>query len=542
MATQRTQLDWFKAASYFIFGSVLIFILLTFKQYGISNDEEVQHVYGELLLNFYQSGFKELAAFHYKNLYLYGGFFDLVAAILENILPLWLWDVRHLLSALFGFAGLVAVYKTSHVIAGQRAAFLTLIILSLTGAWTGAMFTHTKDISFATCMAWSLYYTVLIVKALPRIPVNLSVKLGIAVGCALGLRIGGAFAVIFLCLAVLLAGFLHVGSFKEKYHFYKQAVLSLIPAGVVAFILMAFFWPWSVMGPDHILIAVKSFSHFAFNMNTIIDGDVFNIGSVPRYYLFEYLGVRLHELFLLGLMSCIIIVGLSFKPMRWQRQALQQALPYMVVGIALFIPMLFVMLDRPALYNGVRHFTFIIPTLAILSGVGLSALIERLLATKYYVIPFVVLCTLLGLNTFNTLRQLQPYEYLYYNHFAGDDFKEAVNDWEGDYWSSSLMDAAKVLKRYVNQEANANNSQTVYLVAVCAEPFQMQAYLDKRFKVTKNWVSADFYISSNNMHCDHVLNGEVIGTVQRLGATLATVKDRRQLIGEARLPHPATID
>jgi len=103
------------------------------------------------------------------------------------------------------------------------------------------MFTHTKDISFATCMAWSLYYTVLIVKALPRIPVNLSVKLGIAVGCALGLRIGGAFAVIFLCLAVLLAGFLHVGSFKEKYHFYKQAVLSLIPAGVVAFILMAFF-------------------------------------------------------------------------------------------------------------------------------------------------------------------------------------------------------------------------------------------------------------------------------------------------------------
>ncbi len=78
------------------------------------------------------------------------------------------------------------------------------------------MFTHTKDISFATCMAWSLYYTVLIVKALPRIPVNLSVKLGIAVGCALGLRIGGAFAVIFLCLAVLLAGFCTLAVLKKN--------------------------------------------------------------------------------------------------------------------------------------------------------------------------------------------------------------------------------------------------------------------------------------------------------------------------------------
>ena len=40
-----------------------VFILFTFDQHGISNDEEVQHVYGRLLVDFYASGFADRAAF-----------------------------------------------------------------------------------------------------------------------------------------------------------------------------------------------------------------------------------------------------------------------------------------------------------------------------------------------------------------------------------------------------------------------------------------------------------------------------------------------
>ncbi|MDP3087776.1 MAG: hypothetical protein Q8M99_06295, partial [Methylotenera sp.] len=88
-------LNLYKKLSYALFAALVIFILLTFKQYGISNDEQVQHVYGQLLLKFYSSGFTDQSAFMYKNLYLYGGFFDLIAAFLEKILPLWVWDIRH---------------------------------------------------------------------------------------------------------------------------------------------------------------------------------------------------------------------------------------------------------------------------------------------------------------------------------------------------------------------------------------------------------------------------------------------------------------
>ncbi len=535
----------FKKLSYALFAGLAIFILLTFKQYGISNDEQVQHVYGQLLLKFYSSGFADQSAFIYKNLYLYGGFFDLVAASLEKILPIWVWDIRHLLSAIFGLAGIVAVYKITFKLAGERAAFFAALLLALTGAWTGAMFTHTKDVSFGACMAWALYYTTLISDRLDRIPFKSSILLGTAIGCAIGLRIGGAFAVIYLLLLLIIASFIQTTSIKGKIAFYKRAFLGLLPAGIVAFLLMALFWPWALMGADHILIAAKSFSHFAFNMNTIIDGTFINIGEVPRTYLLEYLAIRLPEVFLIGVLSMVIIILLAMpRSFKQSKGFLKNKLPEMSLAISILFPLLFVLYDKPALYNGVRHFTFVIPPLAVLAGIGLSQAWDKLAAHPKWRIGFVLLSTALALNTAYILFKLRPYEYIYYNHFAGKNLKQAEHQWEADYWSSSLIDATKMLENYLDVEQKnwPPEHQGPYYVAVCAEAFQGRAYLDERFNITENWVRADFFISSTHMNCDKVLKGNIIGTVERLGAPLAVVKDRRSLVGEDRRPHAAPQD
>ena len=491
----------FKKLSYVLFAALVVFILLTFKQYGISNDEQVQHVYGQLLLKFYSSGFTDQSAFIYKNLYLYGGFFDLIAASLEKILPIWVWDIRHLLSAGFGLAGIVAVYKIARELAGERAAFLAALLLTLTGAWAGAMFTHTKDISFGACMAWALYYTLLISKHLPRVPLNLSVKLGIAVGCALGLRIGGAFAVIYLLLLVLIAGLLHAKKIKPRLIFYWQSAWGLLPAGLVAFALMALFWPWGVMGADHILIAAKSFSHFAFNMDTIVNGQWVSIGDISRFYLFEYLAIRLPEVFLIGLLAASLISLSRLKNVQSSYRAyLSHKLPEITLAIAILFPIAFVLYDRPALYNGVRHFTFIIPPLAVAAGISLSKAWQVLHGHKKWQTVYAVVCAMLALNTAYLLFALSPYEYIYYNHLAGKNIKQAEHQWEGDYWSSSLIDASKMLENYLTAEQAhwPSDHQGPYYVAVCAEAFQGRAYLDHRFNVTENWVRADFSISSTN--------------------------------------------
>src|SRR3990167_6925115 len=119
-------------------------------------------------------------------------------------------------------------------------------------------------------------------------------------------------------------------------------------------------------------------------------------------------------------------------------------------------------------------------------------------------LSFIAFCILLTSNTIYTLYALHPYQYVYYNYFAGENFKKAIHDWEGDYWSSSLIDATKLLKNYIDAEQMklTKKHNNVYSVAVCAEAFQGSAYLDKRFNITEDWVTADFYISSTNMNCD----------------------------------------
>jgi hypothetical protein len=148
------------------------------------------------------------------------------------------------------------------------------------------------------------------------------------------------------------------------------------------------------------------------------------------------------------------------------------------------------------------------------------------------------------LNTSYILIQLHPYEYIYYNEFAGD-LSEAEKEWEGDYWSSSLREASDMLEDKVTEMAKTDPSiethlkQGPYTVAVCAEALQGSAYLDHRFVVTSDWLKADFFISSTNMNCDKVLKGKIIGEVERMDAVLAVIKDRRDLPASLRQPRPA---
>ena len=86
--------------------SAAIFAVRLFRDYGISNDEDVQHRYGAMIVAYYTSGLSDRSLFEFKNLYLYGGLFDVVAVLLEKSLPFDHFLIRHLLSGLIGVAGI----------------------------------------------------------------------------------------------------------------------------------------------------------------------------------------------------------------------------------------------------------------------------------------------------------------------------------------------------------------------------------------------------------------------------------------------------
>jgi hypothetical protein len=78
----------YDVAALVLIAALTVAVLCTFRDYAISNDEGVQHHYGELIIAYYASGFKDQGVFNFENLYLYGGLFDVLAILLGHLIPI----------------------------------------------------------------------------------------------------------------------------------------------------------------------------------------------------------------------------------------------------------------------------------------------------------------------------------------------------------------------------------------------------------------------------------------------------------------------
>ncbi|MBN8986204.1 MAG: hypothetical protein J0H32_17415, partial [Rhizobiales bacterium] len=98
--------DPYDLASILLLAVLVGLVIATFRDYAITNDEWIQHRYGELIVAYYKSGFTDRAVFELDNLYLYGGLFDSAAILLGRLVPMDIYDLRHLLCGLIGVGGL----------------------------------------------------------------------------------------------------------------------------------------------------------------------------------------------------------------------------------------------------------------------------------------------------------------------------------------------------------------------------------------------------------------------------------------------------
>ncbi len=181
----------------------VVLVLSTFRDYGVTWDEDVHNWYGNFVLDYYLSFFGDKTALHWRDLYNYGAVFDTVAAALNRVSPIGVYETRHLLNGLVGILGLIGCWKLGRAVAGPRAGFIASLLLISIPNYYGQMFNNPKDIPFAVGIVWSTYYMVRILPTLPRPPLGTLAKLGAAIGMTMGVRIGG---LLLLCYFGLLLG------------------------------------------------------------------------------------------------------------------------------------------------------------------------------------------------------------------------------------------------------------------------------------------------------------------------------------------------
>src|SRR5690348_7917295 len=120
-------------------------VLLTFRDYGVTWDEDVHNWYGNFVLEYYLSFFGDKTALHWRDLYNYGAVFDMVAAALNRVSPIGVYETRHLLNGLVGILGVIGCWKLGGAVAGPRAGFIAILLLISTPNYYGQMFNNPKD-------------------------------------------------------------------------------------------------------------------------------------------------------------------------------------------------------------------------------------------------------------------------------------------------------------------------------------------------------------------------------------------------------------
>jgi len=519
-------------ATVVLLAALMVVALFTCKDYAISNDEGVQHHYAELIIAYYRSGFTDQSVFGFQNLYLYGGLFDIIAVALSHVAPVDPYDLRHILCALIGIGGIAAAAATARLIAGPRAGLIAAISLTLCGAWYGAMFNHTKDIPFAAAMMGATLFLLRIARRLPSPRPSDIAAFGLLAGAALGVRVLGLLLVIYVGFALLL--YLPrpwLGHGRARLRFAVKSLAWMLPALTLAYVIMILAWPWAALAPLNPLRGLLAFSEFNYSIRTTLAGQTYEMADVPRFYVPIYIAVRVPLLMLFGAALAILSAQLLDRAsgLNRERRAETTLLSLMVI-----FPLACQVIWHGPAFTGLRHFLFLIPLLAVLAGIGLdralAAIETRGRAVTAGAIAIMTACFLWDAGT---LVRLHPYEYLFYNSLVGG-LEGASRRYDLDYWFGSMPEAISQLETYLRRTApgDANWPTEVYSVAVCGERLEFEKAVtlpQLHWDFMPQWNQSQFFIAPTHLNCDRDLDGEIVGTVERLGVVIAYVKDRRAL-------------
>ena len=506
--------------------TLLIVAFFTFDDYGLGWDDYTHSQYGEMLFSYYASGFKDLRAFSFVNLFYYGGGFDLAAHTLGKILPFDMFDTRRLLGALVGIAGLAIVWRTGRRMGGPIAGVAALALLATTPLYYGHMFINAKDAPFAVAMVFLLYTFVRAFDEYPRPRTSTIFLFGLALGLTIGTRVIGGIALAFAGIgaAFLLAGEIYATGWRESFTRMAVFVGKLALALPLAYVVMGIIWPWSVLAPLNPIRAIEYYSHFWENpWKEMYDGIAMLIPNMPRSYVPKLCLLKFPEIFL-GLAIAgtagAVVASVSGEVEPKRRASL------MLLVTAAVLPIALTVITKPVMYNGIRHFVFVTPPFAILGGLAAAYIYRRLESYRHrFAMAAVGAFALLIAWTTVDLVRIHPYQYALFNHAAGG-VRGAAQRYMTDYWGLAFKETSEALVDQLNEHNIAPPPGRKWKVVVCGPAHTASVELGPNFETTYNAKGADFALSLGTFYCAQ-LDAPVLAESEREGVVFARAYDLR---------------
>uniref|UniRef100_UPI000556431F glycosyltransferase family 39 protein n=1 Tax=Bradyrhizobium liaoningense TaxID=43992 RepID=UPI000556431F len=411
-------------------------------------------------------------------------------------------------------------------IGGPLAGLASLLLLALCPIFYGHMFMNPKDAPFAVAMIILMLGLVRLAEEYPRPSPRTVLIVGLGAGLSLGCRILGGLALVYAVLGFipLLLEELRNEGLRESVRRFAHVVYVLLPGLVLGYLVMGLIWPWSIMEPGNPFDALTYFSHFFEKpWKEMFDGAIVSVPDMPWSYLPTLFALQLPEVMLV-LTAGAVFSTFAMLPRRGVPARRKTIL--LMLTLAATLPLVIAMVKRPALYNGIRHFVFVIPPMAVLGGVAFAWAVERLRANHRTWQPVVVatFCFGLALSLAEMIR-LHPYQYTHFNHIAGT-VRGADDRFMLDYWGLALKQASDELREQLVERQEVPPSNRKWKVAVCGPQRPAQVALGPDFTIGWDSNAADFAMTLGEFYCKG-LTAPVMVEIKRDDVVFARVYDIR---------------
>jgi len=511
------QVDANLLAGMAVLATALVIGLATAGHYGMTIDEFNTDDYGPKALAWYTSGFTDRSHFETVefSLWYYGPWFQILTALVQSLGLADAVTVRHAMTFLIGITGLATLLPIARFSVGRWAGPAALILCLISGYLYGGLFFSPIDVPFLTAMCLATLAIVLMARQV--VPTwSATICAGLATGLAIATRTGGMITHAYLVGAMALCG-LETFVLNPRTARLQLWAITIRTAAVIAigWVIAVALWPWLQIGNpiDQFTTAYVHFANISQGFGFAHWGVEVQTEALPWSYIPGQWLARLPVGFL-GLLVLALLFGFH-RTFRFLRTSVALAINQGVSGlrrpvlllvrsrrillvwIAAFVPVGFLMIQHATLYDGVRHTLFVIPMLALLAGWAFVRLLRSLSRAR---IAIAILAAVYIAVLVTDLARLHPLEYVAMNAFAGGT-SGACGRFELDYWGAGATEALRRLEHRLDSAGTSAPNAPRVLICV---PFREQMagpMLRRNWQLALDAKQADFVIETERSRC-----------------------------------------
>lgn len=428
---------------------LLVFVLMGIMSfgYGLSGDEVDMNEYGKAILRYFTTFGADDTVLHLPRsidrdgvLMYYGGFFDLVCAIVNKFSPFEEYTTRHILNAWAGFIAIYFSARITAILADKRIATLCVWLMFLSPFFLGHAMNNPKDIPLAAAYIASIYFIIRFFSKYPAVKWTDYMWVILSIGITINVRVAGILLIPYL---FVFAGFLYLsqafGKNSEiKISYYAKPVIII---SILGYLAGSLFWPYAQQNPlSNPLNALSEMSNFKINLAQIWEGEKVMSGELPSSYLIKSFFITNSYALLAGLILFFVFIRNAAK-------GKTPVITYFVAFTALF-PLFYIIYKKSNVYHAWRHVLFIFPSVAVMASLGWYYVNEYIAANWRKAYAGIAIAALLLIEPILFIVPTYPNTVTYHNQFVGG-VQGAYGNYEVDYYYNSVK---LCVDRFINEE------------------------------------------------------------------------------------------